>query len=166
MAFVVRRAAEADHPSLVAAIQALNAFEDPISFDRDGSEAAAVACLALLLRRIAEDGAAFVAEADGAEADPTVIGHLFCVVEEAPPYVRPEHRRVAVVADAFVAEAWRGRGVFRALLVAADAHARAVGCRRMLIGVLAGNDRAERIYRAAGFRPYAAELIRDLDAGP
>jgi hypothetical protein len=86
VAFVVRRAAEADHPALVATIRALNAYENPISRDRDESEAAA--------------------------------------------------------------------------------HARAAGCARMLIGVLSGNDRAERIYRAAGFRPYALELIRDLDAAP
>lgn len=155
----IRRATDADHPALRRTIRALNAYEDPISHDRDVSEDAAAAGLALLLRRIAEDGAAFVAEADG-----DVIGHLFCVIEDAPPYVRPELRRVAVIADAFVAEAWRGQGVFRAMLAHADAHARAAGCRRMLIGVLSGNDRPERIYRAAGFRPYAAELIRDLDA--
>jgi ribosomal protein S18 acetylase RimI-like enzyme len=56
--------------------------------------------------------------------------------------------------------------VFRAMLADADTHARAAGCRRMLIGVLSGNDRTERIYRAAGFRPYALELIRDLDPAP
>lgn len=158
-AFVVRGATEADHPALRRTIRALNAYEDPISHDRDLSEAAADACLAQLLRRIADGGAAFVAEAQD-----DVIGHLFCVIEAAPPYVRAEFRRQAVIVDALVTEAWRGRGVFRALLAAADAHARAAGCRRMLIGVPSGNDRTERIYRAAGFRPYAADLIRDLDA--
>lgn len=155
----IRRATDADHPALRRAIRALNAYEDPISHDRDMSEAAADACLAQLLRRIADGGAAFVAEAQG-----DVIGHLFCVIEDAPPYVRAEVRRLAVIADAFVVEAWRGRGVFRALLAEADAHARAAGCRRVLIGALSGNGRTERIYRAAGFRPYALELIRDLDA--
>jgi hypothetical protein len=32
----------------------------------------------------------------------------------------------------------------------------------MLIGVLSGNARAERIYLRAGFRPYAVELIREV----
>lgn len=159
--FAIRHATAADHPALRRTIRALNAYEEPISRDRDESEAAAAACLDALLRRIAGGGAAFVAAAGG-----EVIGHLFCVVEDAPPYVRAEYRRQAVIADAFVVEPWRGRGVFRALLAAADAHARAAGCRRMLIGVLAGNARAERAYRAAGFRPYAADLIRDLDAEP
>ena len=35
--------------------------------------------------------------------------------------------------------------------------------RRLHIGVLAGNDRAERIYRQAGFRTYAVELVRELE---
>jgi GNAT superfamily N-acetyltransferase len=156
--FVVRHATEADHPVLRETIRALNTYEQPISGDRDESDAAAAASLDVLLRRVAPAGAAFVAETEG-----RFIGHLFCVVEDAPPYVRHEYRRLAVIAEAFVADAWRGRGVFRALLASADAHARAAGCRRMMIGVLAGNDRAERVYRAAGFRPYAVELIRDLD---
>jgi hypothetical protein len=29
--------------------------------------------------------------------------------------------------------------------------------------VLTGNDRAERIYRKAGFRSYALELVQELD---
>lgn len=160
-AFVVRTATEADHPALRHTIRALNAHEDPISQDRDVSETAAAAGLTQLLRRVADGGAAFVAEADG-----EVIGHLFCVIEDAPPHMRSEYRRPAVIADAFVVEAWRGRGVFRAPLTEADSHARAAGCRRMLIGVLSGNDRTEHIYRAAGFRPYALELIRDLDPAP
>lgn len=159
-AFTIRHATDADHPVLRATIRALNQFEQPISGDRDESEAAAAASLDVLLRRVAPGGAAFVAEAEGA-----FIGHLFCVVEDAPPYVRVEYRRRAVIAEAFVADAWRGRGVFRALHAAADAHARAAGCRRMMIGLLAGNDRAQRVYRAAGFRPYFVELIRDLDDG-
>lgn len=160
-AFVIRHPTEADHPALMRLIRALNAYEDPISHDRDVGEGAAAASLAALLRRIADGGVAFVAEADS-----ELFGYLFCVIEDAPPFVRPAHRRVAVISDAFVAEAWRGLGVFRAMLAKADAHARAAGCRRMLIGVLSGNDRTERIYRAAGFRPYALELVRDLDPGP
>jgi RimJ/RimL family protein N-acetyltransferase len=49
------------------------------------------------------------------------------------------------------------------MLALAEAHARAAGCRRLHIGVLAGNHDAERIYRKVGFRTYAIELVQDLD---
>jgi GNAT superfamily N-acetyltransferase len=79
-----------------------------------------------------------------------------------PPYVAPEQRRIAYVSDAFVGEAWRRRGVFRALLAAAEGFAAAGGATRLMIGVLAGNEVAKRAYRTAGFRPYAMELAKDL----
>ena len=44
----------------------------------------------------------------------------------------------------------------------AEAFARAQGCRHMMIGVLSGNSRTERIYLRAGFRPYAVEMIREV----
>jgi RimJ/RimL family protein N-acetyltransferase len=49
------------------------------------------------------------------------------------------------------------------MLALAEAHAREAGCRRLHIGVLAGNDDAERIYRKAGFRTYAIEMVQELD---
>ena len=55
------------------------------------------------------------------------------------------------------------KGAFRAMLALAEAHARAAGCRRLHIGVLAGNNDAERIYRKAGFRSYAIEMVQELD---
>ena len=48
------------------------------------------------------------------------------------------------------------------MLAQAEAHAQAAGCRRLHIGVLAGNDEAERIYRKSGFRSYAIEMVREL----
>jgi GNAT superfamily N-acetyltransferase len=98
-----------------------------------------------------------------AEAEGRVIGHLFLALDEAPPYLAPEYRREAWICDAFIEEAWRGQGAFRAMLALAEAHARAASCRRLHIGVLAGNDDAERIYRKAGFRTYAIEMVRELD---
>jgi GNAT superfamily N-acetyltransferase len=97
------------------------------------------------------------------EAEGRVIGHLFLALDEAPPYIAPEYRREAWICDAFIEEAWRGQGAFRAMLAQAEAHAQAAGCRRLHIGVLAGNDDAERIYRKAGFRTYAFEMVRELD---
>ena len=157
-AFRVRVAREADHDALLATTFALNRFEHEITGDRAIHVASAEAVLAHFIRRVGSTGLMLVAEAEG-----RVIGHLFLALDEAPPYLAPEYRREAWICDAFIEEAWRGQGAFRAMLALAEAHARAAGCRRLHIGVLAGNDDAERIYRKAGFRTYAIEMVQELD---
>jgi len=157
-AFLVRVAREADHEALLATTFALNRFEHEITGDRAIDVASAEAVLGHFIRRVGSTGLMLVAEAEG-----RVIGHLFLALDEAPPYLAPEYRREAWICDAFIEEAWRGQGAFRAMLALAEAHAREAGCRRLHIGVLAGNDDAERIYRKAGFRTYAIEMVRELD---
>ena len=157
-AFLVRVAREADHEALLATTFALNRFEHEITGDRAIDVASAEAVLGHFIRRVGSSGLMLVAEAEG-----RVIGHLFLALDEAPPYLAPEYRREAWICDAFIEEAWRGQGAFRAMLALAEAHAREAGCRRLHIGVLAGNDDAERIYRKAGFRTYAIEMVRELD---
>ena len=157
-AFLVRVAREADHDALLATTFALNRFEHEITGDRAIDVASAESVLAHFIRRVCSTGLMLVAEAEG-----RVIGHLFLALDEAPPYLAPEYRREAWICDAFIEEAWRGQGAFRAMLVQAKAHAWAAGCRRLHIGVLAGNDDAERIYRKAGFRTYAIEMVQELD---
>ena len=157
-AFLVRVAREADHEALLATTFALNRFEHEITGDRAIDVASAEAVLGHFIRRVGSTGLMLVAEAEG-----RVIGHLFLALDEAPPYLAPEYRREAWICDAFIEEAWRGQGAFRAMLALAEAHAREAGCKRLHIGVLAGNDDAERIYRKAGFRNYAIEMVRELD---
>jgi GNAT superfamily N-acetyltransferase len=157
-AFLVRVARETDHEALLATTFALNRFEHEITGDRAIDVASAGAVLGHFIRRVGSSGLMLVAEAEG-----RVIGHLFLALDEAPPYLAPEYRREAWICDAFIEEAWRGQGAFRAMLALAEAHARAASCRRLHIGVLAGNDDAERIYRKAGFRTYAIEMVRELD---
>lgn len=48
----------------------------------------------------------------------------------------------------------RGRGVVAHLLAAAEAHLRALGVRRIRIGVLAANASALRAYAKHGFEAY------------
>jgi GNAT superfamily N-acetyltransferase len=157
-AFLVRPAGEADRDTLLAHTIALNQFEHSFAQDRATDPPSAEAALDHFARRIGTTGLMLVAEAQG-----RVIGHLFLAIDEAPPYLAPGYRREAWVCDAFVQPASRGQGAFRAMLAVAQAHARAAGCRRLHIGVLAGNDRTERIYRQAGFRTYAVELVQELD---
>jgi GNAT superfamily N-acetyltransferase len=157
-AFLVRVAREADHQALMANTVALNRFENEITGDRVTEASSAESVLAYFKRRTGNGGLMLVAEAEG-----RVIGHLFLAVEEAAPFLAPNYRRECSICDAFVEEASRGQGAFRAMLALAEAHAQAAGCRRLHIGVLAGNDEAERIYRKAGFRSYALELVQELD---
>jgi GNAT superfamily N-acetyltransferase len=56
--------------------------------------------------------------------------------------------------DIVVSADWRGRGIGRALLAAAEAGARERGCCKLTLEVLEGNGRAESVYRTFGFRPY------------
>lgn len=158
-AFLVRPAGEADRAVLIEHTIALNRFEQAFTRDRALDEASAAAAIDHFARRVGDTGLMLVAEVAG-----RVVGHLVLAIDTAPPYLASDFRREAWVADAFVQDAWRGKGAFRAMLAVAEAHAAKAGCRRLHIGVLAGNDRAERIYRRAGFRTYALELVRDLTA--
>jgi ribosomal protein S18 acetylase RimI-like enzyme len=56
--------------------------------------------------------------------------------------------------DIVVTATWRGRGVGRALIAQAQAHAQAGGCCKLTLEVLEGNARAIGLYRAMGFDPY------------
>lgn len=58
------------------------------------------------------------------------------------------------VHDIIVSAPWRGLGIGRALLAAAEDGARRRGCCKLTLEVLEGNRRAEAVYRACGFRPY------------
>lgn len=59
--------------------------------------------------------------------------------------------------DFAVAPAYRGRGIGRALLAAVEEVARAAGCCKITLEVLAGNAPAQALYAAAGFAPYALD---------
>jgi GNAT superfamily N-acetyltransferase len=156
-AFLVRSAREADRAVLVEHTIVLNRFEQAFTGDRATDQASAEAAVDHFAKRVGDSGLMLVAEAGG-----RIIGHLVLALDRAPPYLSSEYRREAWIADAFVQEAWRGKGAFRAMLAVAEAHASRAGCRRLHIGVLAGNDRVERVYRQAGFRTYAIEMVRDL----
>jgi ribosomal protein S18 acetylase RimI-like enzyme len=56
----------------------------------------------------------------------------------------------------------RGRGVGRALVLAAVARARELGCSNLGLNVFGGNDVAIRLYQSLGFRTRAMQLSRAL----
>jgi GNAT superfamily N-acetyltransferase len=155
----IRAALPSDREVLLEQFQGLNLFEDAITGDRAIDRVGAETSLAYSEQRIAKSGGhMLVAEMDG-----VVIGHLFLIFALQGPFVHPDRRPHGYVSELFVRQAVRGGGIGRALLAEAERLTRAHGLDRMLIGVVAGNDRAEQTYLRAGFAPYSRELLKKLD---
>jgi GNAT superfamily N-acetyltransferase len=149
---------EEDREAVVDLLWQLNLHEKRNSDTRSDRREDAAACLAWNDGRIREGGAHLVAECEG-----RVAAYMCLVVDMAPPFVRAELRRHLCVADLVVDAACRGRGIGRALLAEAEAFARRQGLRHIFIGVVHGNDGADRLYAAQGFRPFALERLKSLD---
>ncbi len=156
----IRPATPADRAALNEQELGLNLFENALVGDRNITPAGGVAAMDMLHQRAADSGGVvLVAEIGGA-----VIGHLVLAYERFGPYVREELRDYALVADLFVREPHRGRGVGRALIAEAERRAIERGMPRIMLGVVHGNVAAERSYRRQGFGDYALELIKPLPA--
>jgi len=102
-------------------------------------------------------GRVFVAEADG-----SMVGFV-CVWGRVPPQeIDDEPADAAYVSDLVVLPVWRGRGIGRALLARAEAHARSQGVGSLGIGVIASNREALHLYERLGFAPVHVELAKRL----
>jgi GNAT superfamily N-acetyltransferase len=80
--------------------------------------------------------------------------------------LRPLSADVGEVKRMYVAPAWRGRGVGRALLERLIEHARALGYERLRLGTLADMTRAQKLYHSLGFVPierYRADEMVDTE---
>jgi len=147
-----------DRAAILAFIDGLQAFEHAFEPNRRLDAAVAEDYLAKLLRDLsAKPGAIFIAEDGGA-----AIG--WAVVQETDDdiYVVEAERRMAYIAELFVAERARGGGVGRAMIAACEDWAKARSIPVMLIGVLPGNARARAIYEAAGYGNYAIQLRKKV----
>jgi ribosomal protein S18 acetylase RimI-like enzyme len=71
-------------------------------------------------------------------------------------------RRSGYVTTLVVDEAFRGRGIARALLDEAERFTREQGLASLGVGVLAGNAAAEGLYQRFGFEPHAIEMVKRL----
>ncbi len=58
------------------------------------------------------------------------------------------------VHDVMVSRSYRGQGISRKLFQAADALARELGCIKLTLEVLEGNEAAKKAYSSLGFKPY------------
>lgn len=95
--------------------------------------------------------------------DEELVGYGLSRVEDAVGNWRDTWRtgdRVAEVESLSVAPDHRGRGIGGALLDRLEAENAALGVRDLVIGVLAGNTDAARLYQRRGFRPTMVYLSR------
>lgn len=153
--FSIREACRPDdEPLMIRFIDALQRFEHAFEPNRRIDPRAGADYLPELLKRVdAMNGRIFIAETDGRPAGWSVFH-----TQDNMVFVVEEERRHGYIAELFVMEEMRGRGIGRALIAACGDAARALGLKLIMIGVLAGNTRAQSVYEAAGFAPYAMEL--------
>ena len=149
-----------DAPAILAFIQSLQEFEHGMEPDRRVDPAVGGDFFAVLTARVeARHGVHLIAEnGDGAK-----LGWAAVHESDNEIYVVEEERIYGLISELFVAEAWRGKGVARALIGAAEDWARSRGLRVVMIGSLSGNTRAIGAYRAAGYTPYAIQLRKHLE---
>lgn len=156
--FLIRVFEPRDREAVVELHWTLNRHEETVSGDRALGREDAEACLRDDEARMAgHGGIAVVAEVEG-----VVAGYLCCAIVEGGPYLRADLRRGGHVETLVVGEAYRGRGIAGALLGEAERFTREQGLSSLGVGVLAGNEAAERLYRRFGFNPHAIEMVKRL----
>ena len=143
----IREADARDEPKLEECLTALQNYERTLEPRlRPGAEIAEEYWRRLRAKCAEQDGATFVAEAEGEIAGyVTVLARVPYEKLDDPP------GEYAYVSDLYVHPRFRGRGCARALLARAEQHARGHGAREIRIGALAANTPARELYRSAGF---------------
>ncbi|MCG6121425.1 MAG: GNAT family N-acetyltransferase [Microvirga sp.] len=158
MAFVIRDASPADDDAIVALIDALNQYEANLVDDRRTDPAAARECLERDRERIGRSGGGLVVACE----EERVIGFLALVFARDEPYVLPQWRDYAMIAELVVDAYSRGLGVGRSLIAEAERRARERGVARIAVAALSANAGALAAYRAAGYGDYMITLERRL----
>ena len=157
-AITLRSALPGDRDAVIDLIQVLNAYEAGLTGDRKRERGAAAAYFDELMQRLSRrKGRIVLAEAEG-----RVVGAMGFSLDEDAAYVTDDVRRHGTVTDLVVDEEWRGRGIGRLLLAEAERLTREAGLRRLTIGALAANLKAESLYRTFGFDPYVTILVKAL----
>jgi len=107
----------------------------------------------------ANKGKIFVAELDG-----RVVGYSAVQLWSNSDEVHEELYEYGYVSDLVVLDAFRRRGLGRALLEAAEAYTKRQHIDLVRIGVLAGNETVRRMYRSYGFREHKVVLEKNTGA--
>ena len=147
-----------DKAAALAFIMGSQIYEHRFEPDRRLDAAVADEFLPEILKRVAANrGRIFLAEEDG-----VAIGWAVFTVRENEPYVVEAERLHGYIAELFVTEFSRSKGVGRALISACESEARRQGLNQIMIGVLTKSTRTAEIYAKAGYGPYSLELKKNL----
>lgn len=97
-----------------------------------------------------------------AEVDDVVAGYATILPRVKSEQIEDGNLEYGLISDLVVKEAYRGHGLGRRLLDAAEQYARSCRVKYLRIGVLHGNLVAEGLYESAGFAPLYIELEKGL----
>jgi GNAT superfamily N-acetyltransferase len=154
----LRTALPADRGTVVELIHQLNVFEADLVGDRRRDYGAAEEYYDELMQRLSRrNGRIILAETEG-----IVVAAMGFSLDQDAAYVIDEVRNHGPVTDLIVHNDWRARGIGRMLLAEAERLTKEAGHKRLVIGALVANERAERTYRAFGFAPYVSILSKEL----
>ena len=136
----------------------LQAFERCLEPNRVNGHSIAARYLRQLLDRCEETaGATFVAEDDG-----SVVGFVAVFVRMDSESLIEATTDYAYISDLVVLPEYRGRGIGRALLQRAEAHAQEQGAAVLKVDVLVANTGALDLYRTVGFQDHELRLSKQL----
>ncbi len=144
MNLAVKMADYADPADAAAIVRLMDCYaRDPMG----GGEPLAARVLADLVEQLRRYPMAFsfIAHAEGRPA-----GLVNCFESLSTFKCRP----LINIHDVIVDPHYRGRGVAKTLLQAVESEAKARGCCKLTLEVLAGNRAARSLYRRAGFQAY------------
>lgn len=148
-----------DRLALLGFITGMQNFESAIETDRRTDPDVAEEFYSVITDRIAQkNGRILIAESDSGRA----LGWAASCEEESEVYIHADERTYGYIAELYVVEDMRGRGIGRALIAACEEWARERGLKAMMIGVLSRNARAHGVYRGAGFQDYVTMLRKYL----
>lgn len=154
----LRTAQPHDRDTVVELIHRLNVFEAGLTGDRRRDYGAANAYYDDLMTRLSRRGGRIVL----AEIGRVVVAAMGFSLDQDAAYVADDVRQHGTVTDLIVDEEWRGQGIGQKLLIEAERLTREAGLKRLVIGALVANERAERTYRQFGFEPYVTILAKEL----
>ena len=157
---LIRDARPEDRPRLIAFMAALQDLERETEPNRTPGAECGPSHLAALEAWAAQDPAGGVLVA---EAGKQPVGFLvFGVEEELGTYVPKETRRVGNLSDLWIKPGFRGIGIARTLIAAAEARLRNAGLTRVEVSTLPDNAAARALYRRLGYADCLITLARRL----
>lgn len=150
---------DTDATQLRACMIELQDFERELDSRMPSGEEIADDYIVEMLQRCRQcDGEVLVADADG-----EIAGYVTILNRVQSDDLDDGDIEFGLVADLVVRKAFRGRGLGRELMAAAEASARQNDVRWLRISVMAANRGARQMYESMGFSEIYVELEKDLE---